>query len=265
MPIFNSLRTCTMIRRVTRNQSTEGVILKNGRVGEIHKSVTFLSPELGLANAIAHGAYKGKSRLGGVTEIFSRSKIALYHDPVRGSYKITEVEPIYVYENVRRDLQKYYIGSLWTEVILRTYAGGGDFDKVFRLVCESMLLLDRCPSQKNDAVLALFLFRYVDALGYLPDFGSCAKCGEHLKESDAWYISKAGSIRCVRCAGEFAPKFAPGARRYLSYASRRPVEEVLMVELDGASSLELKRAMLSIVQHIIGGALNTLRGAGGIV
>jgi DNA repair protein RecO (recombination protein O) len=254
-----------MIARVNRNQITEGIILKNGRVGEIHKSVTFLSPELGIANAIAHGAYKGKSRLGGVSEIFSRAKIALYHDPVRGSYKITEVEPVFVYENLRLDLQKYYIGSLWTEVILRTYAGGGEFDKVFRLVCESMFLLDSCLSQQNDATLALFLFRYVDALGYLPDFESCAKCGAVLKEDDSWFIGEEGSIRCSRCGDSRAPKLAPGARRYLSYASTKPVEEVLKVELDSASSLELKRAMLAIVQHIIGGALNTLRGACGIL
>ncbi len=254
-----------MICRVTRNQITEGIILKNGRIGEIHKSVTFLSPDLGVVNAIAHGAYKGKSRLGGVTETFSRSKVSLYHDPVRASYKITEVEPLCVYENIRRDLQKYYTGSLWTEVILRTYAGGGEFGEVFRLVSESLLLLDRCAPKKNDSVLALFLFRYVDVLGYLPDFGSCAKCGAGLKEKEAWYISEVGSIHCLNCAGDSPLKLVPGARRYLSYASTKPVDEVLKVDLDGASSFELKRAMIAIVQHIIGGSLNTLRGAGGIL
>ena len=128
-----------------------------------------------------------------------------------------------------------------------------------------MLLLDSCPPQQNDATLALFLFRYVDALGYLPDFGSCVKCGAGLKESEPWFIGEEGSIRCPRCADGRAPKLVPGARRYLSYASRKPVEEVLKVGLDSASGLELKRAMLSIVQHIIGGALNALRGAGGIL
>ena len=254
-----------MIPMVTRNKTGEGVILKNGRVGEIHKSVTFLSPEVGVINAIAHGAYKGKSRLGGVTEVFSQSRISLYHDPVRDSYKITEVEPLLVFENVRRDLQKYYTASLWTEVILRTFAGGGEFAEVFSLLCESLTLLDRCPQEKNDAVLSLFLFRYVDALGYLPDFGSCAMCGTGLRKDDRWYVGPDGSIRCGRCSEESAPSLAPGARRFLSYAVGRPVEEVLKVGLDVDSGGELKRTMLSIVQHIIGGPLNSLRGAKGIL
>ena len=122
-------------------------------------------------------------------------------------------------------------------MILRTYAGGGEFEEVFRLLCDSLLLLDRCPPQKNDAALALFLFRYVDTLGYLPDFGSCAMCGANLKEKDVWYIGGEGSVRCSKCAAESAPSLAPGARRYLSYVAMKPVDEILNVELDSTSSL----------------------------
>ncbi|MBN1685789.1 MAG: DNA repair protein RecO [Spirochaetales bacterium] len=250
---------------MTRNLVTEGLILKNGRIGEIHKAVTLLSPGHGILSAIAHGAYKGKSKLSGVTGVFSRSRLYLYHDPVRDSYKITDVEPISCFDNVRGELEKYYTASLWAEVVLRTYAGGGEFGEVYRLFCEALLLLDNCWPEKNDAVLALFLFRYVDSLGYLPDFNACERCGRDLEENEPWHVCDDGSIRCSGCAAGDSPRITPGARRYLSYASEKPVEEVLKVDLDGVSRVELKRAMISIVQQLIGGPLNTLRGAGGIL
>ena len=250
---------------MARNQTSEGIVLKSGRIGEIHKSVTFLSPTLGIINAIAHGAYKGKSKLGGVTEVFSRSTISLYYNPPKNSYKITDVDPISYYENLRRDLEKYYIASLWAEVILRTYAGGGEFHGVYALCCEAMTLLDRCRSDKNSTALSFFLFEYIDHLGYLPDFGSCAKCGVKLAAGDHWYVGEAASIYCPRCADTNLPKLSPGARRCLAYARGKSVSEKLKVDLDGASSADLKRAMIAIVQHVIGGALNTLRGAGGIL
>ena len=239
--------------------------MKTSRIGEIHKSVTFLSPQTGILSAIAHGAYKGKSKLGGVTEVFSHSRLYLYHNPVKNSYKISDVEPISVYTALRQDLAKYYVGSLWSEVIIRTYAGGGDYHSIFRLLREALSLLDTCEERRTDAVLALFLYRYVESLGYLPDFGSCANCGGRLDDEHMWYIGAEGAVRCHRCADPDLPSLSPGARRYLMYGTSRPLQELLKVDLDISSRTELKRAMISIIQHVIGGPLNTLRGAGGII
>ncbi len=248
---------------MARNVKTEGLILKNTRFGEIHKSVTLLSPDLGVLNAIAHGSYKGKSKLGGVTEVFSRSLISLYHNPVSSSYKITEVEPISYYDSLRTDLEKFYIASLWSEMVLRTYAGGGDFGEVYGLCCDAMELLDRSPVKRNDVTLALFLFEYVDLLGYLPDFSFCARCGRKLEEVSEWYVGDGGSIYCRRCACDGLPVLTVGARRCLAYARGKPVDQKLKVDLDTASGRELKRAMLTIAQHVIGGPLKTL--AGGVL
>ena len=55
-----------------RNYTTEAVVLKTRRFGDFHKSVTILSPERGIINAVAHGAYKGKSRLSSITRSILR-------------------------------------------------------------------------------------------------------------------------------------------------------------------------------------------------
>ncbi len=250
---------------VGRNRICEGIILKNARFGEIHKSVTFLAPDLGVINAIAHGAYKGKSKLCGATEVFSHSTMYLYRDPVRSSYKITDIAPVAIFENLRGDLTKYYIGSLWAEVIIRTYGGGGEYQAAFHLLRDALLLLDMCDHAKTDSVLSLFLYRYVESLGYMPDFSACSNCGRRLSERDKWYIAEEGNVRCDRCGTDRHPALSPGARRYLMYATSRPLGELLNVDLDRESGAELKRAMIAIIQHVIGEPLKSLKGSGGII
>ncbi|MBT3275855.1 MAG: DNA repair protein RecO [Spirochaetales bacterium] len=248
-----------------RNQITEGIILKSGRIGEIHKSLTLLTADLGLVNPIAHGAYKGKSKLGGVTEIYSRSRFYLYHDPVRNNYKVSDIQPLAIFENLRGDLQKFYIGSLWSEVVIKTYAGGGDYAGVYHLLREGLELLDGCENTKNLTVLALFLYRYIESLGYLPDFSSCSGCGARLTDDAVWYLGGDGGMRCARCGNPDLPSLSAGARRYLLYATSRRMTELLKVDLDAVSRAELKRVMISLIQHVIGGPLNSVKSAGGIL
>ena len=248
-----------------RNIITEGITLKSGRIGEIHKSLTIISPHHGLINPIAHGAYKGKSKLGGLTEVFARSRFYLYHDPVKSSYKVSDIQPLAIWENLRGDLQKYYIASLWAEVVIRTYAGGSDFASVFSLCAEGYDLLDSCAESSNIDVLTLFLYRYIEDLGYLPDFSTCSVCGNRLDVEANWYIGGDGEIRCAGCGDADVPFLTPGARRYLNHGSSRSMAQMLKVKLDNRSSRELKRAMVSLIQHIIGGPLNAIKSAGGIL
>ena len=109
---------------MSRNIRTEAIVLKTGRVGEIHKSVTLLTPELGLVEAIAHGVYKGKGKLGGVSDPFCWSMSYLYYEPVKKNYKITDMECRELFERIRGDLGRYYAASLWAEVVIRSHAGG---------------------------------------------------------------------------------------------------------------------------------------------
>ena len=250
---------------MARNQKTDGVILKNTRFGDIHKSVTFISPDLGLLSAVAHGAYKGKSKLGGVTEVFSRVSFHLYHDPVKNSYKITDIELRETYEFLRGNLRKFYIGSLWSEVILRTFAGGGEYRKIYELLSQGLSVLNVCKEPEIDSILSLFLYHYIENLGYLPNFGECGNCGSRLDRDKWWYLGKDGEIRCSQCGNDQMPSLTPGARGYLSYASSRSFKELQKVNLDSRSSVELKRFMLFLVQHVIGAPLKSLKGSEGLI
>ena len=152
--------------RTGRNLVTEGIVLKTHRIGEIHKGVTFHSPLRGIVTGIAHGAYRPKSRLGGTTDPFCRARFYLYLEPVKDSCKINDAELLEGYHGIREGLIKYFIASLWTEVIIRTHGGGGEDGAVHTLLTGALRALDGQPESGTDDLLVQFLWKYMSAIGH---------------------------------------------------------------------------------------------------
>ena len=97
---------------MNRNLKTRALVLKNYRIGDFHKGTVLLTGELGIIHAIAHGAFKGKSRLGNKTEVFNDLIAYLYHNPVKNSYKITDAECKNYFKGMKKDLRKVYAAYL---------------------------------------------------------------------------------------------------------------------------------------------------------
>ena len=94
-----------------RNSIESAVVLKAARMGEIHRSVALLTPERGVVYATAHGAGKAASKLKAATIPFACVTAYLYHDPVRDSFKVTDVEPRNLHGTIRADLAKFFTAS----------------------------------------------------------------------------------------------------------------------------------------------------------
>ena len=250
---------------MARNFSSKGIILKTTRIGEIHKSVSLFTPELGLINAVAHGAYKGKSKLSGSTDVFSISLFYLYFDPVKNSYKVTDVDRPKALDRIRSDIARFYYASLCAEVIIRTFAGGGEFEATFSLLFEALSMINDAPGEKLKDVLSVFLYKYTEILGYLPEIDTCTKCGASLDDGGSIGFHADGSVLCQRCVDGHAPTINPGARRYLAYTANRSLAESLKIGMDQKTSTGLQNALLTLIQHIIGAPLKSLKGARGIL
>ena len=87
-----------------RSISTQAIVIRRERIGEFHKSLALLTADLGLITATAYGAYKSHSRLRLGSEPFTWSAVHLYHNPVRKSYKVTDLEIRASFEGLQADL-----------------------------------------------------------------------------------------------------------------------------------------------------------------
>ena len=245
-----------------RNIRCEGIVLKSGRVGEIHKSVTFLTPDSGVVEAIAHGVYKGKGKLSSGTDPFARSILYLYYEPVKQSYKVVDLEVLDLFEGVREDLDRYYAATLWAEVILKSHAGGGGWPELFALLTGS---LEELAAREDPKVVEIqFLWRYVAHAGFLPDLRACGSCGKGVEEqAEVYHRRSQGDFVCSDCAEEEGLRredalLSAGAKRYLLHSEQLPLREALTIGLAALAKKQAARILYAFVQDMVETPLRTL-------
>jgi DNA repair protein RecO (recombination protein O) len=246
-----------------RTSTTEAVVLRKTRIGEIHKALTLFSPEKGLLSAIAHGAFKIRSRLRTASEPFHVIRVYLYHEPVR---EVTDIESLKALDGIRRSVERYYAASLWAEVIIRSYGGGESFVAPYRLLVDSLNLLEHAQPRSITHLTCQYLMRFLNLLGQRPDLEHCGICASGFDTQSGVYLSREERVLvCHRCAKPSALYLPAGAQRYLERTSKLPLEAAVRVGLEDQSLQAVKEAAYFLVQATLETNLNAIKSGVGIL
>jgi DNA repair protein RecO (recombination protein O) len=245
-----------------RNLTVSAVVLRSRRWGDLHRMVTLACAELGIIDALAYGARKGK--LAGRIDLFLVGVFFLYHNPVRGDYTIVDVDPKVGSEHIRADLRWMYIASFMAELVLKMH--GGDSQVLFDLVSRSFALLDTQETGTADTILIQFIWRLIEITGLAPDLVACPLCEKPYGAEEALSFNTAMHAPCcAACAdvdvtnGEMG--LGPGARRYLLYTAGMVLDDAVGVQLSATATDRIRIYMLRYASIIAGGALKTLGGS----
>ena len=251
------------VTRMFRSIVIPAIVIRRERLGEEHKALTLLTADRGLLSAVAWGAWKMRSRLATGSEPFTHCLVRLYHNPVKNTFKVTELEVRESFEGLRRDLDRITAASLWAEVCLRSIAAGELSAGLYRLLLDCLRLLER--GTPAPYMTAQFLWRFLDLAGYRSDPCTCERCGRHLGDDEpARWVGAAGALRCAACAEPGAPPIGPGARRYLERTQAMGLEAAAAVTLDGASLAGLTAGLRAMIRDVLETDLKSLSaGAGG--
>jgi DNA repair protein RecO (recombination protein O) len=248
-----------------RSSQTPAIVLRKARVGEIHKSLTLLTPARGLLSVMAYGALKIGSRLATASEPFHLLKAWLYHDPVRDQYKLTDAESLEPHDELRRSVAKFYTASLWAETCLKSYGGGQESAALFQLLADALHVLDRAPTGGELRLSAQFLARFLAVSGHRLDLEECGRCGLAFEPQATVFVSREeGSLVCASCRGEGSClSLPPGARKYLSATQGMPLTQAAAVGLEQGSLAALRAALYLLVQASLEAPLKSLDCAAG--
>jgi DNA repair protein RecO (recombination protein O) len=237
-----------------RTVSTPAIVIRRERMGESHKALVLLTADLGLLRAAAYGAWKMHSALRTGSEPFSHSLARLYHDPVKNTWKVTDLEVRESFDGLRADLGRIEAASLWAEIVQKSIAAGETTGGVYRLLLACLRALEAAPAERVPYASAQFLWRFLDLAGYRPDAAACERCGRSFGEAEgAAWLTAPGGIACRACAGPSGLPLTAGALRYLEASRDLDLERALAIRLDPASLAGLGRAL----QHAIRGVLET--------
>jgi DNA repair protein RecO (recombination protein O) len=246
-------------RSMYRSISTQAIVIRRERIGEFHKSLSLLTADLGLISATAYGAYKSQSRLRLGSEPFTWSAVHLYHNPVKRSYKVTELEIHASYEGLQGDLSRMACASLWAEIIQKSFGAGEMSGNLFGLLRESLEILENSSPVLVSYITMQFLWRFLSLAGYQPDIDSCDSCGAALSEcTSAWYTSRSQALLCPSCGAHTGLSLPQGALRYLGATEHMPLGKAVAVSMDESSRMALRDTLLGMVQSVLEGSLASI-------
>jgi DNA repair protein RecO (recombination protein O) len=245
-----------------RNVSTQAIVIRRERLGEFHKSLVLLTSDMGLVRAVAYGAYRMNNSLRMGSEPFTVSLARLYNNPVKQSYKVTELEIRHTFDSLLKDFSRLAAASLWAEVALKSYAAGETSDELFRLFLGSLQLLDRADAKGEPYVTIQFLWRFLSLAGYQPLADACCQCGTPFQQRSASFSPAIHGFLCSSCVPADARQVPAGALRYLAATGQLPLSSSVEVTLEPAGLAALRRVLPLMVQAVLEGELVTLRAAG---
>lgn len=245
---------------MTRDFKTELILLKAWPVGERHRGLKALSPQLGLVSLIQFGGQsRSKGRRDG-TEPFCYGVAQLYKDPRYQGWQIKDFELLHSFPGNREDLQKFYIQNLWAEVHLSSHGGGGDFQLAFDLMLNSMSQLEKADKpEQQDKVLIYFILRFLSLQGMVDFYRNCGSCGEKLVQGEPLFFDLNGHYCCPRCARESMIPLSPGALAFLRQLDQCRPEDLPRMSLASASRERLREWMLKLLQTSLDRKLKTLK------
>jgi len=181
------------------SHSTRALSLKKTKLGETDLIVTFLAADGCQVRAVAKGARKPGSRLGGRVEPYTVVDLLLHTG--RTLETITEAEIVAAHGAIRSDYDRAQAASVVADFLDKVSVECQTEDRLFGLACAT---LDAIDVAEGDALLALvvaFLLKGMAMQGYRPQFDACAECGA-VAAGETRFALELGGLYCEGCGGQ---------------------------------------------------------------
>jgi DNA repair protein RecO (recombination protein O) len=200
---------------------TEAVVLRSIRYGEADRVLHLYSADRGRLGAMAKGARRLRSRLGGRLEPLMRVRLVLHEG--RGELcTVTQVDTVHAHAALRERRSALERATQACDAVLRLLDSGEPNHAAYNLLCNELALLDAEPAAATRAQALAFRLKLLLAAGFAPELSSCAACGEveHLRA----FSPAAGGVVCAGCeAGSFP--LSGEAHEFLIAALSRPLAQ----------------------------------------
>jgi DNA repair protein RecO (recombination protein O) len=251
-----------------RSYQTQGIILRQTKLGEFDKIVTIYTPEFGQLRAVAKGACRPKSKLGGNVEPLTYSLMLLAKG--RNLDIVTQSQTINGFLALKSDLWHMACGLYILELIDSFTVEGGENRPLFDLLLDTLNQLSEPDS--NETALRYFELHLLHYLGYRPQLRRCVSCDLPLKPVVNFFSPSKGGLLCPHCNSEENHRYeqieaislkpslplSVGALKILRLWQSCDYATARRVRLKPELSSELERVLCEYIRYILQRELKSL-------
>lgn len=216
---------------------TKGIILLESNMGDFDKMVSILTPDIGKIGCAAKGARKPKSPLMAGTQFLSFSDLVVYSGV--NSYNLNSCEPIEVFYNIRKDLDKLIYASFISRLVYDVTDENQYTYKILQLLLNTLYIISETDVDK-DFILSVFELRLMVLLGYSPRLGKCVSCGS--PENICYFSIAHSGFLCNNCgrADKSAIQITKDTFDALKYICTAPAKKIYSFNVSDESKKELQ-------------------------
>jgi DNA repair protein RecO (recombination protein O) len=175
-------------------------VLRIRPLGEADRIIILFSRDRGKIDAVARGARRPGSRLGGKLDFFARVSVMLHAG--RSLDTITSVQTVRAIWEQLVNPERFVAGSYVAEVVDALSEPGMAVPELYDALCAFQEAL--ASSKQLELLLAAMNIRILDALGFSPELNVCSRCGaalgkRRLAGGRAWLAPQTGGLLCNEC------------------------------------------------------------------
>ncbi|MBU1566323.1 MAG: DNA repair protein RecO [Proteobacteria bacterium] len=230
---------------------TDAIVLDCNDHGESDVIVTLFSLEVGRITAIAKGAKKSLRRFVNKLELFSFLHVVCTRKAGKSLSFLAEADLHTSFLNIRKDLELYAVASVIREFLLVGIREDEPDERIFHLSLWSLHKLDLL--QQPRAILALFLIRFFEYVGYRPDLETCGKCAiQVIPQKKYSFDPSRGRIICSGCVNSSTEgiSLSHGTIKILRSAQDLPLERLHRLKISGTILQEALTILHSYGRHL---------------
>lgn len=226
-------------------RDSHALVLHSFDHGESDKILTLLTQDFGRISCIAKGAKKSKKRFVNKLETFSFLQVQFTDYPNRSLSFLNEAELHNPFLEIRSQFKLYAISSIIQEFLLQSTREREQDNEVYSLTLWALHNL--CIHKSPQTVLALFLIRFFEILGYRPELSCCHQCGlSTLEKSIFFFHFLQGGLLCANCwPGARQNALSPGTIKFLGSAQDQPLIRLHRIKVGG----QVLRESLNLLHH----------------
>lgn len=166
---------------MSKTYKATGINLKTQVLGESDKIVTILTREFGLIRAVAPGARKHNSSLGGRSGMFVVNELLIAKG--RSLDKITQAQTVKTYPGLAQDLGKLAASQYLAEIVLCQALSEHPQEELYELLNEHLRRLEALPKNEPSSILACLahaVFHLLALAGLTPQVQTCCLTQRHI-------------------------------------------------------------------------------------
>ncbi len=232
-----------------RSYQTQAIIIKQTKLGEADKILTIYTPEFGKLKAVARGACRPGSNLGGNVEPLTHSLMMLARG--RNLDIVTQSQTIDGFLALKSDLWRMSCGLYLLELIDSFTVENNGNPPLFAILLDTLRRL--CQADSSEIVLRYFELHFLHYLGYRPQLHQCVICNSPLRPVVNSFSFSQGGILCPHCS-EKEPESHPlsvDTLKILRLWQDCDYATAKRVKMKSELSSQLRQAMLGYIKYLL--------------